>query len=48
MELGSGEPAARHRKVTTAARWQLPLGLKVVSVAPVVMPFSTAQRTGSM
>ena len=36
---------ARQRKVTISARVQVLLGLKVVSVVPVVIPRSTAQRT---
>ena len=42
--LSSGEPAAHQRKVTAWARVQGALGLKVVAVVPVVMPFFTAQR----
>ena len=36
----------RYRKVTTCARLQEVLGEKWVPSVPVVMPFSTAQRTG--
>ena len=37
--------AARYRKVTPCARVQMSSGLKVVSVVPLVMPFSTAHAT---
>ena len=47
LDLAAGLPAARHRKVTACARVQMPLGLKVVALVPVVMPLSTAQITAS-
>ena len=38
-------PRQRYRKVTIWARVQLVLGLKVVSLVPLVTPFSTAHWT---
>jgi len=38
---------ARYRKVTTWARLQAAVGPKVVSVRPLVMPFSTAHSMGT-
>ena len=35
--LAEGEPAARHRKVTTCSRVQFLLGEKVVLLVPVVI-----------
>ena len=35
----------RYRNVTTWARLQFSVGLKVVAVLPLVIPFSTAHRT---
>ena len=40
-------PWARKRKVTAWPRVQGASGLKVVSVVPLVMPFSRAQATAS-
>ena len=36
---------ARYRNVTTWARVHFPVGLNVVGVLPVVISFSSAQRT---
>ena len=40
-------PRQRNRKVTIWARVQFVLGLKVVSLVPLVTPFSTAHSTAS-
>ena len=48
LDLGAGEPAARHRKVTAWARVQTPSGEKVVALVPPVMPLSMAQITASL
>ena len=45
LDFGFYFARAWQRKVTTWARVQVDLGAKVVGVAPVVTPFSTAQRT---
>ena len=45
--LGSGEPAARHRKVTIWARVQGSLEPNRSLPIPLVMPFSTAHFTAS-
>ena len=47
LDLGAGEPAALHRKVTAWARVQMPSGEKVVAEVPPVTPLSTAQITAS-
>ena len=40
-----GEPAARHRNVTSCPRVQEAFGLKVTAVVPEVMPADTAHAT---
>ena len=45
--FGSGEPAARQRKVRICARVQKASGEKVSFEVPVVMPSSTAQAMGA-
>ncbi len=45
--LVSDQWKVRYRKVRTSAREQMPSGTNLVAVTPVVMLFSTAQRTAS-
>ena len=45
--LGSGEPAARHRKVTICARVQDWFGANRLSPIPPVIPLSAAHLTAS-
>ena len=47
VTVGSGEPAARHRKVTISARLQFLYGEKVVLDVPLVILLFTAHLTGS-
>ena len=45
MAFGSGDPAARHRKVTIWARVQGESGLNRPLPMPLVMPLSAAHLT---
>lgn len=46
-DAAAGEPAARHRNVTSCARVQEASGEKCTASVPVTMPPSAAQRTAS-